>query len=160
MGNIFKIITFVLILLSLAACSFVKGKAEAEKLAETTFQERINRGGFAHDRYYSKLFWENTDEADWSNIKKLVANAMGDLKSYTLSTWNIESNINTSDISGTIVILQYETEYEKGKGIEILTLHKPLSGKKFTILGHNFNSDNIQKYIQKGIEQAALIENS
>ena len=158
MKSIFKFIVFVLVLLSLSACSFVKGKAEAETFAEAIFQERINRGGFGADQYYSKIFWENTEINEWTNIKKLVTNAMGDLKAYTLSTWNIQSNIKTNGLSGTIVVLQYETEYEKGNGTETLTIHKPLAGKKFSIVGHNFNSDNIQKYIQKGIEQAVLID--
>jgi len=73
----------------LFACGVVKGKGEAEKVVESLFQERINNGGFSSNRYYSDLFWKNTDEKKWTNIKNLVKKAMGDLKSYSLSMQDI-----------------------------------------------------------------------
>ena len=80
---------------------------------------------------------------------------MGDLLGYSLSSWKVQKKVHTNQISGTFVVLMYETVYEKGKGIETLTIHKPLSGDNFAILGHNFNSEKIQELIEKGIEQAA-----
>jgi hypothetical protein len=155
MKNAIYTIGIVFIFLSLFACSLVKGKGEAEKVAESLFQERINDGWLDSDRYYSDLFWKNTDEKKWSNIKNLVAKAMGDLESYSLTTWNVQSKVNTSELSGTIVVLVYETVYREGKGSETLTIHKPLMGNKYSILGHNFNSEKIQQVIDESIEQAA-----
>ena len=65
-------------------CGVVKGKAEAEKVAEALLQERIENGGFGSNKYYSDLFWENADEEKCANFKNLVNVAVGNLKSYSL----------------------------------------------------------------------------
>jgi hypothetical protein len=133
----------------------VKGKGDAEKVAESLFNDRIQNGWAGTNKYYSELFWKATTEKKWANIQNLVLKAMGELKGFSLTTWKIQSKIHTNDISGTIVRLAYETEYENGKGTETLVLHKPVMGKKFSILGHNINSELIQQLIDKGIEHAA-----
>lgn len=149
---------FGCVFLMLVACSFVQGKGEAQKIAESLFEQRIRTGRFDADldRYYSGLFWENADAKKWSDIKKLVRTAMGDLKSYSLISWNVQSKLHTHEISGTIVVLVYQTTYEKGIGTETLTIHKSLTGDSFAILGHHFNSERIQELFNKGIEQVAL----
>ena len=48
--------------------------------------------------------------------------------------------------------MEYETVYKKGIGTETLTIHKPLVGNEFSIIGHNFNSKQIQEVIDNGIE--------
>jgi hypothetical protein len=144
----------LLLLLPLLSCSIVKGKKEAEEVAESMFQERIVYGEFGLDAYYSELFWRNVDEKKWDNITKLVNKAMGDLQSYSLESWKMQSKVHTNELSGTIVVLLYKTVYEKGKGTETLTIYKPLMGDSYSILGHNFNSKRIQRLIDKGIEQA------
>ena len=102
----------------------VKGKGEAEKVAESLFYERIKNGWAGTNKYYSEFFWKDTSEKKWANIQNLVSKAMGELKSFSLTTWNIRSKVNTNEISGTVVSLVYETEYEKGKGTETLFIHK------------------------------------
>lgn len=144
----------VLGLLPLFACSVVEGKKKAQEVAESMFEERIVYGDFGLDAYYSELFWQNADEKKWNNIINLVNKAMGNLQSYSLESWHVQSKVHTNQISGTIVVLVYKTVYEKGTGTETLTVFKPLIGDEFSILGHNFNSKRIQRLIDKGIEQA------
>ncbi len=152
-------IAFGFVVLVLIGCGFVQGKGEAEKVAELLFEERISTGQFDSEQYYSELFWKNTDEKQWSDVKNLVEKAMGDLKSYSLISWNVQSKVHTNEISGTIVVLVYETTYEKGVGTETLTIHKSLMGDQFAIVGHHFNSQQIQQLINKGIEQVASENN-
>jgi hypothetical protein len=152
MKNAICTISIVIVFLPLLSCGVIKGKGEAQKIAESLFQERINSGWLDSDRYYSELFWKNTDENKWSNIKRIVTQALGDLESYSLTSWNVQSKVNTHAISGIIVVLEYETVYKKGIGIETLTIHKPLMGNEFSILGHNFNSKQIQQVIDSGLE--------
>lgn len=149
------LITFGCVALMLVACGMVQGKGEAEKIAEALLEERINSGQFASDQFYSDLFWANTNEKNWSDIKNLVEKAMGNLTSYSLVSWNVQSKVHTGDFSGTFVVLVYATTYEKGNGTETLTIHKPSSGDEFLILGHHFNSQQIQQLINQGIEQVA-----
>ena len=144
----------LLLLLPFLSCSVVKGKKEAEEVAKSMFEERIVYGDYGLDVYYSELFWRNTDERKWENITKLVEKAMGELQSYSLESWKLQSKVHANQISGTIVVLVYKTVYEKGKGTETLTIYKPLMGDGFSILGHNFNSKRIQRLIDKSIEQA------
>lgn len=140
---------------SLFSCSIVEGKGEAEKVAESLFNERIQNGWNGTKKYYSSLFWKSTTEEKWANIQNLVLKAMGKPKNYSLNTWHIQSKVNTNEVSGTFVTLIYDIEYENGKGTEILVIHKPLTANNFSIIGHNFNSELIQQLIDKGIEQAA-----
>jgi hypothetical protein len=119
------------------------------------FEERISTGQFTSDHYYSDWFWKNTDEKNWSDIKNLVDKAMGNLTSYSLVSWNVQSKIHTANLSGTFVVLVYATTYDKGNGTETLTIHKPLRGDTFSILGHHFNSQQIQQLINKGIKKVA-----
>ncbi len=158
MKNIICITILIFPFMLSTSCGLINGKGEAEKVAESMFEDRINNSNFISEKYYSELFWKNTDQKKFSNIKKLVMKAMGNLNSYSLKTWNVQSNVNMSDVSGIFVVLIYDTEYEKGKGTEKLTFHKPLVGKKFLIVGHNFNSDKIQNLLDKGIEKATSSE--
>ena len=155
MKNSIIAIMLVIVFVSRFGCGVIKGKGEAEEVAESLFQERIHSGWFGADRYYSDLFWEHTDEKKWADIKNLVKKVMGDLKSYSLTSWNVQSKVNANSISGTIVVLEYQTVYKNGVGTETLTIHKPLTGDKFSILGHNFNSKQIQQVIDNGIQQLA-----
>lgn len=157
MKKIIFIMLFSICSMSIFSCSVVKGKAEAEKVAGSLFQERIKNGWTGSDKYYSDIFFKGTTEQKWSNIQTLVTKAMGELKSYSLTTWNVQAKVHSDEISGTIVVLEYETSYEKGNGTETLTIHKPVMGGNFSIIGHNINSELIQKLIDKGIEQAASV---
>jgi hypothetical protein len=155
MKKAFYSIVSVITLISLSSCGVVQGKGEAENIAESLFQERIFNGGFGPKEYYSDLFWKNSDEKKWSSVKNLVNRAMGNLLTYSLSSWKVQSKVHTNQVSGTFVVLVYETVYEKGNGTETLTIHKPVSGGEFAILGHHFNSEKIKELINKGIEQPA-----
>jgi hypothetical protein len=52
-------------------------------------------------------------------------------------------------------VLVYDTEYERGRGQETLTMHKGVQGQDYLILGHHIDSPRIQELIYKGIEQVA-----
>jgi len=152
-----RLIGLIIILgvsVSLYSCGVVEGKGEAEKLAESMFQNRTNNGWNGSDQYYPALFWEKTDTAKWSNIQNLVTEAHGELQSFSLNTWRIKSGVSTNQLSGTLVTLVYENTYDQGRVSEALLLYKPLAGTKYSIIGHNFNSTQIQDLIEKGIEQA------
>ena len=149
------VVATLLIILFFSSCGLITGKGDAENIAEALLNERIKNGGFGSDEYYSEIFWKSTDNGKWEMIKNLVDNAVGDLKSYKLKTWNVKTQAKTNELSGTIVNLVYDTVYVKGNGTETITLYRPLMGEKFSIIGHHFNSPEIQKLIDKGIEHAA-----
>ena len=137
-------------------CGLMTAKEDAEKVAESFLEARIVNGGFGgDDRYYSDIFWEYTEENDWENIQRMVDKALGNLNSYSLTTWNTKSQFHTNQLSGTFVVLVYETEYEKGKGQETLTMYKGVTDKDFLILGQHVNSPEIQKLLYRGIEKVA-----
>jgi len=148
------VVSILLIIPFFSSCGLITGKGDAENIAESLLKERIENGGFGSDEYYSEIFWKNTDTGKWRMIKSLVDNAMGDLKSYKLKTWHVKTQAKTNELSGTIVNLVYDTVYEKGNVTETITLYKPIMGEKFSIIGHHFNSPEIQKLIDKGIEHA------
>jgi hypothetical protein len=137
-------------------CGLMTAKEDAEKVAESFLEARIVNGGFGgNNKYYSEIFWQYTDENDWKNIQRMVDKALGNLNSYSLTTWNTKSQFHTNQLSGTFVVLVYETEYEKGKGQETLTMYKGVTDNDFLILGQHVNSPEIQKLLYRGIERAA-----
>ena len=130
-----------LITLIVAGCGFMSGLEDARKLAEKFLDDRFVTGSVGNEAYYSELFWKYTRQEDWRYIKNMVETQLGALQSYKLRTWNVQKNVKMGDLSGTFVILLYDTEYEYGKGQEKITLMKGFWDKDFQIIGHHFDSD-------------------
>jgi hypothetical protein len=83
----------------------------------------VPKTGFSpKDLIYSDLFWKYTRQEDWNYIKNMVETQLGELQSYTLKNWQIQKNVKMGDLSGTFVVLIYDTEYELGSGQEKITL--------------------------------------
>jgi hypothetical protein len=159
-GKKMKKISVFLIMISFVGsflgCGLITAKEDAEKVAQSFLEDRITNGGFGgDDRYYSDIFWQYTDENEWKNIKRMIDKALGNLNSYSLTTWNTQSKFHTNQLSGTFVVLVYDTEYEKGRGQETLTMYKGVTDKDFLILGQHVNSPEIQKLLYRGIEQVS-----
>jgi hypothetical protein len=138
-----------------SACSYINGFDSARKVADRFFEDRFENGGVGRDEYYSKVFWDNTDAARWQNIKKLVKLSLVELQSYSLVSWNLQDKLPTGQLSGTFVVLVFETVYEKGSGLEKLTLLKQSGFAEFEIVGHQIDSEQINEMVLKGIEKAA-----
>ena len=150
---------FLLIIVLLACvfalgCGMFGGKGDAQKVAESFLNERIENGGFGEASDYSDIFWKNTPAAKWENVKKLVTMAHGKPTGFKLTNWQVKTQAKLKDLSGTFATLVYETQYEKGVVTETYTLFKGLKDKKFLILGLLFNSPEIQKMLDRGLEQA------
>lgn len=147
---------FILLLLGLGtACSYVSGFDSARQVADRFFEDRFKNGGVGRDEFYSRVFWENTDAARWQNIRKLVNLSLGELQSYSLVSWDLQDKLPTSRLSGTFAVLVFETEYEKGAGLEKLTLLKQGGGAEFEIVGHQIDSEQINEMVLKGIAVVA-----
>jgi len=71
----------------------------------------------------------------------MVETNLGELQSYMLKSWKIQSKAKMGDRSGTIVVLIYDTEYEYGNGQEKITLMKGFWDSDFQIIGYYFESD-------------------
>jgi hypothetical protein len=69
-----------------------------------------------------------------------VETRLGDLQSYTLRNWQVKKGVKMGDLSGTFVVLIYNTEYELGNGQEKITLMKGFWDSDFRIIGHYFES--------------------
>lgn len=137
------------------ACSYVSGFDSARQVADRFFEDRFQNGGVGRDEFYSPVFWENTDAARWQNIKKLVNLSLGELQSYSLVSWDLQDKLPTSRLSGTFAVLIFETEYDKGTGLEKLTLLKQGGGAEFEIVGHQIDSEQINEMVLKGIAVVA-----
>lgn len=157
----FQRIVLVAVVAALAfGCGIITGKKEAEQVAMSFFNDRIENGGTGSPDFYSEKFWEATDPEKWDAIQALVQKAMGNLTGYHLEGWQSKqlTMVSGDTPSGTYVSMHFSTTYEKGSGTETLTLYCPASGGPFTILGHNFNSAAIREAIDRGIFKAASDE--
>jgi hypothetical protein len=133
------IITFILIIP--VGCSFMSGLEDAQELAEKLLDDRFVYGGIGNTDYYSELFWKYTREADWEYLKNMVETNLGELQSYSLKSWEVQKKAKMGELSGTFVVLIYDTEYEYGAGQERITLMRGLWDRNFQIIGHYFESD-------------------
>jgi hypothetical protein len=103
-----------LVTLIVSGCGFMSGLEDARELAEKLLNDRFVTGGIGSEAYYSDLFWKYTRQENWDYVKNLVETRLGSLQSYTLRTWSIQKNVKMGDLSGTFVVLIYDTEYEFG----------------------------------------------
>jgi hypothetical protein len=103
-----------LVTLIVSGCGFMSGLEDARELAEKLLNDRFVTGGVGSEAYYSDLFWKYTRQENWDYVKNLVETRLGSLQSYTLRTWSIQKNVKMGDLSGTFVVLIYDTEYEFG----------------------------------------------
>lgn len=124
----------------LGGCGFLSSTEDARGLAEEFLNYRFETGGVGHGQYYSDLFWKYTAQEDWDYITELVETRLGDLQSYTLKNWQVKKGVKMGDLSGTFVVLIYNTEYELGSGQEKITLMKGFWDSDFEIIGHFFES--------------------
>jgi len=129
-----------LITLIAGGCGFMSSTEDARALAEEFLDHRFTTGGVGNGEYYSELFWNYTRQEDWNYIKEMVETRLGELQSYTLKNWKIQKNVKMGDLSGTFVVLIYDTEYELGNGQEKITLMKGFWDRDFQIIGHYFES--------------------
>ena len=124
----------------LSGCGFMSGPEDARALAEKFLDYRFETGSVGNGEYYSDLFWRYTPQEEWDYIINLVETQLGDLQSYTLKNWQIQKGVKMGDLSGTFVVLIYNTEYEYGSGQEKITLMKGFWDSDFQIIGHHFES--------------------
>jgi hypothetical protein len=118
-------------------------------------EDRYENGGAGSDQFYSKLFWNSTNPAEWRNTKNLVDLSLGELQSYTLVSWNFQERLPTTQLSGTFAVRVFKTEVEKGSGHEKLTLLQPGGWAEFEIVGHQIDSQQINEMVLEGIAKAA-----
>ena len=150
-----KLITkLALIFLFIGGCGFSESIDETDELMKTFFENRIEEGTTGSSRFYSTLFTESTGEQEWERIQSLVLKANGKLLSYEKTGWQVQKKTHTSELSGTFVHYSYNTTYELGEGIELISLVKNSDNPTFRIIKHTFNSSMIQDLINKGIDQA------
>ncbi|MBW2436826.1 MAG: hypothetical protein JRF29_06080 [Deltaproteobacteria bacterium] len=123
-----------------SGCGFLTSSEDARNLAEKFLNYRFETGGVGDGQYYSDLFWKYTPQKEWNYITDLVETHLGDLQSYTLKNWQVKKGVNMGDLSGTFVVLIYNTEYEYGSGQEKITLMKGFWDRDFQIIGHHFES--------------------
>ena len=121
-------------------CGFIGNAEDARHLAENLLEDRFVSGGVGSEEYYSDLFWKYTRAEDWEYIKNMVETNLGELQSYMLKSWQVQSKTKMGELSGTFVVLLYDTEYEYGSGQEKITLMKGFWDSDFQIIGHYFES--------------------
>jgi hypothetical protein len=139
----------------IGGCGSMDKFDHARSVADNFFEDRFENGGAGSDEFYSKIFWDNTDAAEWRHIKKLVDLSLGGLQSYTLVSWKLKEQLPTGQLSGTFAVLVFETQYEKGSGQEKLTLLQRGGLSEFEIVGHQFDSRQINEMVLEGIAKAA-----
>jgi hypothetical protein len=130
----------ILITLIAVGCGFLSSTEDARALAEEFLDHRFATGNVRSAEYYSDLFWKYTRQEDWEHIITMVETRLGELQSYTLKKWQVKKNVKMGDLSGTFVVLIYDTEYELGNGQEKITLMKGFWDRDFQIIGHYFES--------------------
>jgi|GEM_PF-4862831 len=145
----------ILLLLSVfivTGCGLPESVSEANIFFDDFYKHRIDSGWTDTDKFYSQEFHESASTEDWNRIKNLVTNANGSVRSFEKISWNVKSNSSTNKISGTTATYTFRTTNVVGEVIETVALVKNRDNPTFKIISHNFNSPEIQKIINQGID--------
>ena len=95
-------------------------------------------------RYYEKAFVQMyrsaapefqkaTTPEDWNRLMVVMSSRLGQVRSASDPAWQVSATTN-----GTFVRLQYETEFEKGKGTETFVWR--VEEERAQLMGYNINS--------------------
>ena len=142
----FTVMFLTLICLSMAfvGCNIAKDKAAAENVTKIYFDQ-------VKDKNYDKVLeicsdklFEKTKREEYIEMLKTINKKLGDLKSYNLESWKIDSHIGTSS-SGTYYYLTYKVEYSKYSAKEQFTLFTPKGTEEIKLIQYNINSDGLLK---------------
>jgi hypothetical protein len=140
MKSVVVAIALGVVLAVLSACGGMSAKSDAERVASTVFS-LIENGEFesALD-YYSEEFYESRDRDRWLAVLCECNEQLGDLVSYELSGWEVNSQVGSN--SEPQVILVYGTEYTGCEAVETLSL-KEEQPSGFRITGHEIESSGL-----------------
>lgn len=127
---------FILILLTTAficSCSLAKGKPIAES-AVAQFHNQFNNEQF-HEIYAQSdsKFQESTSEEQLNEFLSAVHRKIGTVKTANQAGWHVNATT-----MGTVVDLQYDTEFTEGKAGEEFEFI--VSGEQAKLVHYNINS--------------------
>lgn len=140
-------------MLMMFGCGLAGQIEESDALMESFYTQRAN--GENVDAYYSALFWQATKKHEWKNLKSVIEKAHGDITSYEQVTWQIKSSVHTNELSGTFVYYRYITHHDIGNVTEYLALFREDDSQEFKIISHRFDSQEIEKLVNKSIQKIA-----
>lgn len=154
-----KKLLLLCIILTLSACSIFKVDEEAQSIADSYFKERIEKGTFPYDLLSEHTFKTASDSSEWKQLVQLIDKANGKTLSYKLTSWQTSTKAmaSTSDQqvpNGKSVKMVFKVTYENGVGVERITVHKPLKGGNYKIIALYCNSDMIQDFTNKSIQES------
>jgi hypothetical protein len=124
----------VMFICAVAGCDVAKSMSSAGKSVDA-FHKKFNDQKFAE--IYSgatPAFKGATKEAEFLKFMQAVHRKLGPFKSGTQSGWR-----GNTTMSGTTVILTYNSQFEKNSAVETFTFS--VSGETATLQGYNINSN-------------------
>ena len=128
-----KLFFIATLLMTMASCSFAKGKGFAES-AVAQFHNQYNSGQF-HEIYSQadEEFKKSASEAKFVELLEALRRKLGTVKQSNQAGWHVNATP-----MGTMVTLGYEVEFSEGKGSEQFVFR--VSGDKALLYGYNVNS--------------------
>lgn len=116
-----------------SSCSLTKGKGIGEA-AVTQFHNRYNAGQF-HDIYSQtdEGFRKSTSEADLTALLEALRRKLGTVNQSKQAGWGVNATP-----MGTMVTLNYEVEFNEGKGTEQFVFR--VTGDKAMLYNYHVNS--------------------
>ena len=131
------LVSWLLFMLGLTACGFVKAKEDAEHTVTRHFEAVASHSTEAVLAGYDEQFFAVVPREEWTRRLATVEAKLGPYQSFSVSNWNIHSSLG----AGTHVKLTCNVKYAKYTATEAMELFRANDDQPFTILKHGINSE-------------------
>jgi len=126
--------------LMITGCGVSSARQKAEAVVARHFQQISTNGYVAALADYGDAFFARTSKDDWTRVLTRVADRLGSLEGYQVSSWNVNQTTGSTG-SGTYVVLVCDSRYAHHSAQEQFTLYRGAGDAAFKIVGHHINSD-------------------
>lgn len=131
-----SIVCLVLVLVGVACSTFTKGKAAGERAVEK-FHAQLNDEKF--EEIYNQSaseFQKSDDKEEIIKFLQAIRRKLGTVNKATSQGWHV----NTTP-TGTVITMQYETEFANDKGNESFTFF--MNGEDAQLAGYHINAKKL-----------------
>ena len=128
-----KKLSHILIAVILLSACGTKNKDAAEREGNRFFNTIKAKEFTRALNFYGEKFYDHVDRDDWRGSLVSLNEKLGDLKSYKLERWKIDTK---SGIAGTYYSLEYRVAYSNKIAKETLTLLEKENSEEIKIIRH------------------------
>jgi hypothetical protein len=129
------------LVLGVMSCGFKKAKEDAELAVARHFEAVGSHSEAVLLAGYDPRFYSAVPREEWAKRLALVETKLGQYKSFTVASWNVQNKIGTD--GGTYVSLTCKVTYSKHPADEAMVFFRASDDDEFKIIKHGIVSEGL-----------------